>query len=155
MVYVVRFSNNIEQDIERGWSGYFAPFETDLETALREVVWADREIDEYDEGLAAQWILDMDRDEYLEYLAGKNDLRQDPHSGAWRPFHHDGLSCWVLEADDLESAFAEAQTRTDIDWAGFGQATVGNVRVIGCVLFHQEQHNKLWLLECDDYTSEG
>jgi hypothetical protein len=133
MKYVARFTETPEQDIERGWSGYFAPFLTDVKEALEDLAHVDTE--------------EMTEDEMLE-AAEENNLCQDPHTGAWRPFHHAGLSCWALEAETEADAMIEAAAIHDNAWGGFGQRTIGKVRLVGKV------RDALYLFECEDAASE-
>lgn len=131
-MYVARFTQTPENDVERGWSGYFAPFMTDLHEAL----------DFFG-------FLPEDEDADLEEIADKMSLVQDPHTGAWRPFHHSGLSCWELSAETESEALQEAAT-ANIEWAGFGQRTIGTIRLVGKV----EGVTDLYVFECEDIADE-
>lgn len=162
-MFVARFTDNPEHDIERGWSAYFMDFTTDLKEALETTgCYLD---DETVSKTQAKWIRtygEMYEDDatfladYLADLAVQQNLRQDPHSGAWRPFHHDGLSCWALDATTAEDALAEAATRDDIDWGGFGQCTVGKVRLVGKVppVGDALKDEFLYVFECEDVMNE-
>lgn len=162
-MYVARFSDNIQNDIERGWSGYFAEFDTDVRSALLNIGVAVEE--DKLETRQQRWIntygdayedYESFLNEYLLELAEEHNLRQDPHTQAWRPFHHQGLSCFALEADNLDSAIREA-TEGALSWGGFGQATVGTVKALHKITGtgNLEKDDFLWILECDDVKPES
>ena len=137
---VARFTTTPQQDAERNWSGYFAPFYTDTEDAL-----------EFFGFLPEGWDY-MDDDEKsainLDEIAEDNNLVRDPHTKAWRPFHHNGLSCWELSSTTVNDAVVEVSNRTDICWGGFGQRTIGNVSVV------QHVKDDLYIFECVDVGGE-
>lgn len=127
MAYVARYTSNPEVDIERGWSGYFGYGD-----------WAT--IDEAYDG-----IIEVGGD------PDRADIRFDEYEGLYRLVHHDGLSCWELEAETIEDAIEEARRLDNagsIVWGGFGYQTHGDVRVIAQV------HDDLYIFECDYTTQE-
>jgi hypothetical protein len=162
MVYVARFSPNIESDIKRGWSGYMGSHGVTAEEALESIgVY----LDDMDlEAAQARWVrtygsqnedYDFWYGEFTRDLAESKGLRFDDDLGEWRAFHHDGLSCWALEATDDAAAMGEAAD-AGIEWAGWGQSTIGSIRVVGKVMGTGDpaKDEFLWVLECDDYCGE-
>lgn len=139
-MYVARFTETPNEDIERGWSGYFAPFEQDLRSAL-EFIGVDT--DDYE-------------DDELEDIADEYKMMQDPHTKAWRPFHHYGLSCWALSATTEEEAIEEAKN-AKISWGGFGQRTMGNVELVATIsdTGDIEKDGVLRVFKCEDAQNEG
>lgn len=124
-MYVARFTQTPSQDVERNWSGYFAPFYTDTKEALEFFGFLPEGYDYIDDDERAE--IDLDE------IAERNNLVRDPHTQAWRPFHHNGLSCWLLNASTLEDAIVEAKAKhgtQEISWGGFGNYTKDSVSYI-------------------------
>jgi len=140
MRYVARFTQTPENDAQRNWSGYFAPFYIDTKEALEFFGFLPEGFDYMDEEEKAEINLDE--------IAENNSLMRDPHTKAWRPFHHNGLSCWELEATNLADAITEAKERSDISWGGFGQRTIGKVAMVANV------SGDLYIFSCDDVGGE-
>lgn len=162
-MYVARWTANPHLDIDRGWSAYQGFMEDDLESAL-EMAGFTMPDDEELEEVQARWVRtygdhyedwDTFRQEWLEEKAEEYDLRQDPHFGTWRPFHHDGLSCYVLQAGSVFGAMIEAKMGGAGDGSGFGYATVGKVEVVAkvCHLIEDSSY-ALYIFECDDVEVE-
>lgn len=138
-MYVARFTNNPEEDVKRGWSGYMGSYSTPTECA--DFLGVDVE------GMDDETIIDLLLDQE------NTDLRFDAVTEEWRVWHHDGLSCWELEAETVEDAITEAAKRAsndEIAWGGFGQRTLGKVSLVCKV----EGINYLYVLECEDTCDE-
>ncbi|MEM4261252.1 MAG: hypothetical protein QXG00_08460 [Candidatus Woesearchaeota archaeon] len=137
--YAVRFSNHIESDIKRNWSGWdfgSVTFEN-LDDYLR---WKgldekeikhkhyDKETGEFEEYIEYRdyiSAIEMEEEElgralseeernnfilaWIESFNKDLDIRQYPHSGRWVEVHHDGLSCHVLEDDEGNPITNEAE----------------------------------------------
>jgi hypothetical protein len=155
-MYVARFTNNPQADIERGWSGYFATNWNTIEEAINDTN-AELLEDELLEETQQRWIntwgdkyeeYDTFITEYMEEIAEELNIVFDEQSKIYRPFHHWGLSCWALEANTEEEAIQEISERTDIQWGGFGQQTIGDVKII------KQINDLLWLFECEDAQNE-
>lgn len=91
--------------------------------------------------------------------AETHDIVLDPRGGTWRAKHHDGLSCWALDAGTLEEAMAEAvskHTTGAIEWGGFGWQTQGDVKHVVKVWQSDagSDAGQLWIFECDDVSHE-
>jgi len=135
-MFVARYSLNIKADIKRGWSGYFEPAYETLDDAARLGYWP------------TEWDEEEDAADWLE--ANDIDFRHDPENGGWRHVHHNGLSCWVLDAERENAALFEAATKDnggEIGWHGFGYATRGKVRLVA-------SWGILHILEVDYVTME-
>lgn len=146
---------NIEGDLKRGWSAWMGRAAT-----LKNLVENDASIDEND--LAERWeeyqdeCGDADYDEFL-YSYCENH-RKDfvpmfdefaPTGYQWCWWHHDGLSCYRLDAENETDALAgAAQWDTSGFAGGFGSATQGKVRLVATL------ENYWHLLECDDTMPE-
>jgi hypothetical protein len=80
---------------------------------------------------------------------GELDLRLNEAWGRWQLCHHEGLACWLLDAEDEAEAIAEATAHQEsFEWAGFGYSTRGTVR-------HVAQINEtLHLFWCDEVDGE-
>lgn len=163
-MFVARFTQSPLNDIERGWSGYFFPFVTDVREAIETAGGSDALDEDLMEEKQSKWIhtygeryedWDVFEAEYLEDVADDLNLRQDPHTGAWRPFHHNGLSCWALDADNIDDAIVEAAQR-NIQWAGFGQVALGNIQCVAKIVNtgNQEKDEFLYIFECDEIQVE-
>jgi len=165
-MFVARYTNNPEGDIKRGWSGWglaggmpwnslgewasemgVGPdFEDDIEE--RQTRWINTYGEQYED-----W--DTFCQAYLEDLAEENDIRYDEVEGCWRQVHHDGLSCWTLEATTLEEAIEEAACKHEagtIAWAGTGYATIGTVKLAASV---EGTDGLLHVFECDSAVAES
>lgn len=143
-VYVLRYTPDVEGDIERGWSGWMDVNDESLEDLMTYYLGVDPEDLEY------KWDMwqdpthnpwhHRDYDDYQEFLldyasdAGL-DIRQDPRTGLWVSVHHEGLSAFALDASSSDEAVSKAQEWLSSDsppgiggWKGV--ATVGDVEPV-------------------------
>jgi hypothetical protein len=163
MPYVVRNTFTPIADIERNWSAWIGGAWDSRAEAIEALM---------DEGafkVEPAWFGLRHRDlpedyevddlwratdlEFARFLAivsdrAEVDVRFNSAYGKWQHVHHDGLSCYVLDAETEPAAYAEA-TAGSFPWFGFGDATVGVVRYVGCV---REDLHLFW---CEDTQSEG
>ncbi len=155
-MYVARFTENPEEDIQRGWSGYFSPGWATLEEAIDDTASHLIEDDLLEEK-QQQWVNTWgDKYEdyetfyngYLEEVAEELSITFDEPKQIYRAFHHYGLSCWKLDAATEKEAIKESKERQGIQWGGFGQKTIGDVKMVAQV------SDNLWILECDDVENE-
>lgn len=165
-MYVARFTETPDNDIERGWSAYMCGFDTDNpREALQDiagVIFEDEELDEIQQRYINTWGENYeDREtfeaDYFGKQCEKYGLVLDPHRNVYKPFHHDGLSCWALEATTIEEAIEEAKrTISDFEWGGFGQKTIGDVKKVAKVegTGNAVVDAFLWIFECDDAVDE-
>ena len=162
-MYVVRNTLNAAADIQRNWSAWIGQ---DAET--REAL-IDMLLDAGDISVEPSWFglrrrdLPTDYDtndiyqaadvaDWDEFLAvvvenADVDIRYNDAWGRWQHVHHDGLSCYALTAE-TESEAVEQATAGTFPWHGFGDCTVGTVRVV------RQITDTLWLFECDAVTRE-
>lgn len=144
-MYVARFTTNPEQDIERGWSGWMGySAQTPAQYIETFIGMLPEDIDEMTDGDLIEWLADNHN----------TDLRFDNQVGEWRAVHHDGLSCWSLNAETIDAALIEATSKADskdIEWAGFGRATVGTISLVCKV----DGVDDLYIFECDDVEGES
>jgi len=139
-MFVARYTDNPEGDIKRGWSGFMG---VEAETVQRFVA-----LYTYDAPDDAD---EMSDDDLLDWLMDTHniDLRYDEALEMWRQVHHDGLSCWPLDAETAEDALAEAAEMDhagQIGWSGFGSYTEGKVTYVGRI---EGTHDPLHVFECD------
>lgn len=145
MTFVARYSTTIHQDIELGFSCFLGDLGTDLLSAL--------EIDGYNaETLEAKYERfgneDQSFEEYLKSsVLDEGHIVWDTRFNAYRTFHHSGLSCYKLNATTETEALIEVESKS-VDAFGFGQQTIGSIRVVA------EVRENVWLLECDDAKDE-
>lgn len=143
-MYVIRYSPDIEGDIERDWSAWmgmrFASFLDLVNTA--------GEISEYE---YSEWCESHDLDETTEEAAEEYvteklgwDVRIDPKTGEFCLVHHDGLSCYVVSEEDLDETSEVAARWDAMGWAptGNGKMTVGKVEVVAAF-------GNWYVLKCD------
>jgi hypothetical protein len=142
-MYVVRYTDNPEADIQRGWSGVMGmAWETALDAAVSMLVNGEANLDRDEiEGLSD--------DELLSLMDDHNvDVRWDEGRKQYRLVHHSGLSCWRLEAETIEDAVAEAK-HTGY-WGGFGDKTIGKVTYVCSVPGSEDAH----IFECNAVEAE-
>lgn len=150
-MYVARFTDNPENDIKRGWSGYFGhDFKTPYDL-VKDMGW-DYELLEKEN---VDTLEEIDQDDILYWLERNQntDLRYDDHLKVWRVCHHDGLSCWVLDAETEADALTEASAKAiagKIEWAGFGYRTIGTIKLVASV----EGVDNLYIFECEKAERE-
>ena len=149
-MYALRYSPNIHNDIQRGWSAWmgmrFASYLDLVNTAA--------EISEYD---YAEWAerrgLDTDSEEtaeaYVDRLGWNTAI--DPHTNQVCCVHHDGLSVYSISAETLAEANDEGAALAAKLGAsfGFGYATVGTVKVAA------DLGGGWYVLEVEDMTIEN
>ena len=149
-MYALRYSPNIHNDIQRGWSAWmgmrFASYLDLVNTAA--------EISEYD---YAEWAEARDLDteseetaeEYVNHLGWHTAI--DPHTNEVCCVHHDGLSVYGLDAETLAEAVTEGRAQADFLGAawGFGYATVGTVKIAA------DLGDNWYVLEVEDMTPEN
>ena len=140
MTYVARFTTDPEADIKRGWSGWMGVTYSSLKSAVNELLGDVEEV-------AFGDIDDLGDDELADMLsdAGR-DVRFDEAFGEYRLVHHEGLSCFRLDAQTLDEAVIEQHP----DAIGEGWKTVGTVRHICEVASDPGWH----IFECDDAIPE-
>lgn len=136
-MYVARFTHDPQDDIERGWSGWMG---SDFSSVADAAEFFGIDIDEQTDDALLDILLEKEN----------TDLRFDDRLKVWRTVHHEGLSCFALEATTIEDAMSEAKS-ANLMWEGFGDKTIGNVKVIGAV----EGVDDLFIFECDDATGEN
>ena len=120
-MFVARHTFTPEYDAIRNWSGWIGlDFATEAEALA-----------------------------FDEEQGGNGDVRLNEAWGRWQIVHHDGLSCYALDAEDEAEAVAEATEKADhLDWFGFGDCTVGTVRLVARI------NETLCVFECHDVTGE-
>lgn len=163
MAYVVRFSEDINWDIERGFScwGDKSIRKTDLDI-VQEIggFWDDDELDAKQQ----RWINQFsdsyeDRDLFIETLAREladDSLIRDEKYGTWAEKHHDGLSCFVVEGNTPEAAiefFRAAMADGHTFDPMLGSYTVGSVTLVQSFKV-DEMTESFHLLECDAVEEE-
>jgi hypothetical protein len=144
MPYVVRNTFSPQYDVTRNWSAWIGGNWDSIEKAYEDI--AD---DNGDLFRLAERYPDLDEDEIVEMLLEKDayDVRWNEAYQKYQHVHHDGLSCWKLEAESETEAITEAQNGV-FEWHGFGESTCGNIRLVRHI------KDNLYLYECDDTTPE-
>lgn len=161
---VARFSDDIEYDIERGWSAWqdelsYASL-TDLRRAIR-YIWDNLSFSSNFES-CKEYVEQFDDDDDLlkdfnkRFVGTMNEgLVQDPRSGVWLVKHHKGLSAYKLNAETLEEAIEEVIHNPNMDGSGFGVATVGKIIVLATIKAETiDSMRDLHILEVEDYVIE-
>lgn len=144
MVFVARYTNDPQADLERGWSAYMGLQAVSPRQYVAKFVWDDvpADFDDMTDAEIVDWLSDLGI-----------DLRYNAAIALWCSVHHDGLSCWALDAETPEAAIAEAQAAAregQISWSGFGQATVGKVLYVTSVPGIENLH----IFECEGTEGE-
>lgn len=154
MCYVLRYSPNIQGDLKRNWSAWMGLRSKDLYDLLVQLDGVEAIEEAWEDWSDVDYAPFVERDHddfdaFLDYLAGENDIRFDPDTKEWCAVHHDGLSCFLLEAEDEEEAIAEGKALASM-WPdkGFGYQTEGSIRLV-CSL-PDDWH----ILECEDVSLE-
>lgn len=122
---VARFSDNIEMDIKRGFSCWMHP------------------------GLGGS-IKECERD--AEELGLNCDVRELPEGG-YGLVHHEGLSCYALDAETVEAAIEEVKNNNRYDGSGFGHTTVGEIKLLASVNIGKQR--MLHILEVEGVECES
>lgn len=145
MPYVVRNTFTPEYDIERNWSAWIGGAWDTREAALRSLAEDSPRYSEFLDRYYGQ----LDENEIIERIieAEQFDVRHNRAYNKWQHVHHEGLSCYELEAETEAGAWEEARAG-EFPWFGFGRSTRGAVRLIGHV------RGDLYLFWCDDTTTE-
>lgn len=146
MPYVVRHTFSPDYDIQRNWSGWIGGAWDSYESAIQDLSEESplfgslRDNEKYE---------NLSDEELLEVVAEREqfDVRYNEAYGKWQHVHHDGLSCFELEAETEEEAIAEAEAR-EFEWHGFGRSTSGEVRLIKKIT------NTLYLFWAEDTKPE-
>lgn len=155
-MFVARFTLTPEYDIQRNWSAWMGmDFETQ-EEAYEAV--AEQQINEEIYEMWEKWQDEdyqtwhkRDHDSWIDFLQDKvnADIRFNEVWNRWQVVHHDGLSCWILDAESVEDAVTEAK-QSNLVWYGFGSHTVGKVSYVCAV----EGIEHLHIFECEDTSVE-
>lgn len=126
---VARFSDNIQADIERGWSTWMLP------------------------GLGGSYE-DCKRD-IEDFGFGNAEIREFPeYPGCYGVVHHEGLSCYPLESENVEDAIAEVLEQ-HFDGSGYASATIGKVTLLKSVPSKEMRSIRdLHILEVEDCETE-
>lgn len=156
-MFVARFTFSPEYDVQRNWSGWMGvDFATELEAY--EFV-AEHNIDS--DTLNEKWEKWQDEDHAtwhhrdhsnrLDFLQDvvNVDIRYNEVWGRWQIVHHNGLSCFSLDAETVEDAVSEAKT-SNFGWFGFGQSTEGKVKYVCPV----DGVDYLHIFECEYASNE-
>jgi hypothetical protein len=173
MTYVVRNTYNPEYDVIRNWSAWIGHTNKDLyslvDSCVPDVTSISRAICNR---VGAEWetfqdggynLSDLwnycsieDRDEF-ETIIKENydeldlDIRFHEFAQEYMLVHHDGLSCYTLEAETEEEAVKEVQDKLKnnimaFPWCGFGDTTEGSVKFVMSIC------ETLHIFECkEDY----
>lgn len=126
---VARFSENIENDIKRGWSTWMLP------------------------GLGGSYS-DCEQD-IEDFGFGNAEIREFPeYPGSYGVVHHEGLSCYLLDAENVEDAITEV-IENKLDGSGYGYATIGKVTLLKTVPSKEMRSIRdLHILEVEDCERE-
>lgn len=143
-MYVARFTTNPAGDIQRGWSAWMSDGWESEREALESVA---RMLPQYSD--YAETYPDLTDDEIVDRIIEREeiDVRYHPTLRRWYHVHHDGLSCFPLDAESVDEAVAEARGAS-LEWSGFGAATVGEVRLVG------HAGGDLYVFEVEGVTEE-
>lgn len=149
-MFVARYSYSPMYDAQRRWTAYMSPVAATKEKLaemlieLGAVKLPRRLADQY-------W--DGNIEDAISYVLETEDIRYHDVAGLWMLVHNPrGLSCWPLNASNVEEAIEEARSLDDkcaIQWWGFGWVTVGNVRYVTSVT------DILHIFECEDVQKEN
>lgn len=145
MRYAIRYSPDIHADLARGWSAWMeARFSSLLD--LVETYCGDYDVADYLESC------DSDIDNALLDLADARnlDVRRDPATGQWCLVHHDGLSCYALNAASMDAALDEGAVLA----AAIGEPVGNGDRTYGDVSLVADLGAGWYLLQCDDTIPE-
>ena len=151
-MFVARYSFNPEYDAIRNWSAWIG-VEGDTPEAVARLI---ADVVEHpsmltdETGERVAW---EDAPEALKvaYVLDNEDIRYHEVASKWMHVHHEGLSCWSLDAETLDEAIEEAREKDalgEIEWGGFGQCTVGKVKYVASI------NETLHIFECEYVTSE-
>lgn len=149
-VKAVRYSNNIDADIRRGWSAWMG-LEANRKDDAVLLAWesqgrgGESELDDlYQDAPEPDW------NSFIDRMAEELDVRFDDNCQMWRVVHHEGLSCYVVNDGSYtaeEEAAAIARYARDTP-TGEGHYTIGGIRVVEALA------DGWYLLECEGYGIE-
>lgn len=145
MRYAIRWSERIDEDIERGFSGSQAAVSESLEEicgtlGLLEELEELKDSGEVDEN--ETWV-QIENNEFRKF------------NGLWFLFHHEGLSCFEIqdefdtEEEVIEFAL-ENYNNDEFTPVGDGDRTVGKVKVVACLQEPTESELGCYLISCED-----
>ena len=140
---VVRFSKNIQADVKRNWSAWMNTRTENLAEFIQVCLdhcWSEKASELQDE---------ENYQEALEIFEELLDIRIDGNQYAI--VHHDGLSCFGLEAEEEKEAITEAEEfveNFDMSFFVNGDKTLGEIKII------KEISENWYLLEVEDFTTE-
>ena len=126
---VARFSDNIQEDIKRNWTSWMTPnlggSKEDLELDLND-----------------------------GYASG--EIREFPEfAGCYGIVHHNGLSCYYLESENIDDAVIEVKNSKCMDGSGFGYKTVGGISLVMTISKKEIGSDRdLHILEVEDCDCE-
>lgn len=147
MAYVARYSTSIEKDIELGFSCWLGTLGTDVVSALEIDGFNGEELEARYERFGSEY---DSLEAYLkDAVLDESNIVWDERFGAYRTFHHNGLSCWALEAETEAEATVEAMQYATPGGMELAQYTIGSIRIVA------EVAENLYLLECEAYGNEG
>lgn len=146
MPYVVRNTFSPDYDVERNWSAWIGGDWATEEEALADLAEQSPLYNDYLDRYPG-----LDEDEIIAKIIDQEDfdVRYNAAYGRWQHVHHEGLSCYELNADTEEEAWIEARSG-EFPWHGFGRSTCGAVRLLGRV----RDGGDLYLYWCEDTTME-
>lgn len=142
MKYAIRWSDRIEEDIQRGFSGWQGGVWTSLLEALRF------------HGLEVSEDSMADAIEEGEILVEGFHFRE--FRTLWFAFHHEGLSCFELEeledCDTTEAISMAKNCYRDDEYSpvGDGYRTIGQVEIIACLQEPSDEEMGCYLIRCED-----
>lgn len=135
-VFVARFTDCPEYDVKRGWSA------------------------------SMDYSGETENEAFFSFMDEHPEI--DPHSvpvgyhavhKVWVVVHHrDGLSCWRLKASTEAEAITEARQACvagKIERDGFGDVTVGRVKLVAKLDVCDSQGNPLCVFSCNNTDVEG
>lgn len=162
-MYIVRNTFTPTDDIQRNWSAWIGGAWDSRDEAM-EALMDDRQFQVQPSwfglkrrDLPDDWEIDdlwratgLAFPDFLAVVAANADVdvRFNVAYGKWQHVHHDGLSCYALQAETEAEAWQEARTG-EFPWFGFGDCTIGTVRYVGHV---REDMHLFW---CEDTCPEG
>ena len=152
-MFVARYSFNPQYDAIRNWSAWIG-VEGDTPEAvalqIADVIEHPATLLDEETSERIDWS-DASDEMKISYVLEAEDIRYHEVAGKWMHVHHNGLSCWSLDAETLDEAIEEAREKDalgEIEWGGFGDCTVGKVKYVASV------SDVLHIFECEYVTAE-
>lgn len=134
MMYVLRYSLDIEADLKRGWTPWVC------ENTMEELLYyfphedLDEEWEKWQDPDHAPWHHrdHSSRDDFIQDYAETNgwDIRYDESSGEWCGVLYEGLPCLPLESEEEKEAIAEGEVLAASEPDTSGWLTDGDVRLV-------------------------